>query len=205
MSVAAFLMSVAAFLLGENSGRGARQWTIALLIATLAIGIAYVAIGAQVREIAQNDGAYYFGVARHMARHGRFEEPIVWHFLHPPDSLTHAPFDYWGCLTTLLLVPALWLFGDTPRTAFVTMSLLSAAALLAFWYLVCIALPLRHRVTQLLSLLLFAFSPLMVEFRFQPREHHGRAPRDPAGGDRAGAPALRARGGRRGSPRSIGC
>jgi hypothetical protein len=43
----------------------------------------YLAIGFQVEEIAYNDGAYYYGVARHIALTGRFEEPIVWHFLHP--------------------------------------------------------------------------------------------------------------------------
>jgi hypothetical protein len=125
-------------------------------------------IAARVRDIVYNDGAYYYGVARHMAMTGRFEEPIVWHFLHPPPNLIHAPFDYWGCMTSLLLVPGLLLFGATPETAFRSMSLISAAGQLAFWYLICFALPLRHRITQLIDLALFAFSPAMVIYRFQP-------------------------------------
>lgn len=161
-------MSVGGALLRLSIAPASRQSATILLVPTLAVGMLYVASGAQVREITQNDGAYYFGVARHMALTGRFEEPIVWHFLHPPDALTHPPFDYWGCLTSLLLVPSLWLFGATPSTAFLTMSLLSAVALLAFWHLVCVALPLRHAIAQGLALGLFAFSPLMVEYRFQP-------------------------------------
>src|SRR5262249_23623277 len=119
-------------------------------------------------EIIYNDGGYYYGVARHMTRTGRYEEPIVWHFLRPPDALVHAPFDYWGSLTVLLLVPPLAMFGATPETAFVTMSAMAAASLVAFWYLICIALPLRHHATQLLALVLFAFSPAMDVYRFQP-------------------------------------
>lgn len=145
-----------------------RHSALILLVPTLAIGLLYIAIGAQVREIATNDGAYYFGVARHMALTGRFEEPIVWHFMYEPDALTHPPFDHWGCLTSLLLVPSLWLFGATTSTAFLTMSVVSAIALLAFWYLICVALPLRYGIVQCLALGLFAFSPVMVEYRFQP-------------------------------------
>jgi hypothetical protein len=70
-------------------------------------------------------------------------------------------------MTSLILVPPLMLFGATPRTAFVTMSVVSAASVFAFWYLVCFALPLRHRATQLLALVLFALSPAMDAFRFQ--------------------------------------
>ncbi|HSP98148.1 MAG TPA: hypothetical protein VL049_13035 [Candidatus Dormibacteraeota bacterium] len=145
-----------------------RLWTIFLLVLATVIGIAYVAIGTQTRQIAQNDGAYYYGIARHMVLTGRFEEPLVWHFLHPPDTLVHPPFDYWGCLTSLLLVPSLFLFGTKPETAFVTMSVVSAAGLIAFWYLICVALPLRYWMSQLVALVLFAFSPMMLEYRFQP-------------------------------------
>jgi hypothetical protein len=40
--------------------------------------------------------------------------------------------------------------------------------LLAFWYLVCVALPLRHWLPRLLALVLFACAPAMAEYRFQP-------------------------------------
>jgi hypothetical protein len=139
-----------------------------LLALTLAVGVAYVVTASRLNEITQNDGAYYYSVARHIALTGRFEEPLLWHFLHLPEQIVHAPFDYWGGMTALLLVPPLALFGATPRVAFATMSLISTAALVAFWYLVCVALPLRHRATQLLALALFAFSPVMTEYRFQP-------------------------------------
>lgn len=155
-------------LLRSTDAYPSRLWTLFLLALAMAIGVTYIAIGTQTREIAQNDGAYYYGVARHMALSGRFEEPLVWHFLHPPEDIVHLPFDYWGCLTSLVLVPSLWLFGATPETAFVTMSAISAVALLGFWYLICVALPLRYWATQLLALVLFAFSPLMIEYRFQP-------------------------------------
>jgi len=139
-----------------------------LLTVALAIAAVYALMASRVHKITDNDGAYYFGVARHMALTHRFEEPIVWHFIQPPETLLHAPFDYWGCMTALLLVPSLAAFGAQPETAFATMAAISAASVLAFWYLICIALPLRYRATQLLALVMFAFSPAMDRFRFQP-------------------------------------
>jgi hypothetical protein len=143
-------------------------WELTLLAVALATAALYIAIGFRVHEIVDNDGAYYYGVARHMVVSGRFEEPIVWHFVQPPDRVVHAPFDYWGCMTALLLIPPMLLFGATPETAFVTMSAVSAAGVVAFWYLICVVLPLRYRFTQLFALVLFAFSPAMARFRFQP-------------------------------------
>jgi hypothetical protein len=143
-------------------------WESCLLALVLAVAVLYFVHGSSLHEILYNDGAYYYGVARHIALTGRFEEPIVWHFIHPPPNITHAPFDYWGCMTSLLLVPALIVFGATPETAFITMSAIAAVSLLAFWYLACFALPLRYYATQLLALILFAFSPAMDVYRFQP-------------------------------------
>jgi hypothetical protein len=143
-------------------------WEACLLAGALSVCVAYLVVGSRVSAIVYNDGAYYFGVARHMALTGRWEEPIVWHFLSLPERIVHPPFDYWGGTTSLLLIPSLLLFGDAPSTAFVTMSVISSAALLAFWYLVCVALPLRYRATQLLALVIFAFSPAMDVYRYQP-------------------------------------
>lgn len=154
-------------LLARSSGRF-DAWALALFGFTLIVGVGYLIIGSRTTEITQNDGAYYYGVARHMALTGRFEEPIVWHFLHQPERIVHPPFDYWGCMTSLLLVVPLMVFGAVPETAFLTMSSISAAALVAFWYLVCLALPLRYRITQILAVVLFAGSPTMMEYRFQP-------------------------------------
>lgn len=154
-------------MLDRSNGRiGAfESW---LLAGVVAVCVAYVAVGARSDQIAYNDGAYYYGVARHMARTGRFEEPIVWHWLAPPDAVLHAPFDYWGGTTSLLLAPILATFGATPEAAIVAMAVLAGVVLVAFWYLVCCALPIRHRVTQLVALVLFAFCPAMDLYRFQP-------------------------------------
>jgi hypothetical protein len=155
-------------LMPSGPDRASRLWTLFLLALCLAVAVAYCTVGSRVAEITAPDGAYYYGVARHIVRTGRFEEPIVWHFIRPPDEIVHAPFDYWGCMTSLLLVPAMALFGATPATAFLTMTAISAASLVAFWYLVCIAQPLRHWASQALAIILFAFAPTMMEYRFQP-------------------------------------
>jgi hypothetical protein len=150
---------------GDDRRIGA--WEFCLLAFVVVIAIAYLVVGSRVRVFAFPDGTYYYGVARHIALTGRFEEPIVWHFLHLPTTIRHAPFDYWGCMTALLLVPPLVLFGATPMTAMLTMAALSAGVLVAFWYLICVALPLRHCATQLLALVTFAFSPALDLYRFQ--------------------------------------
>ena len=156
-------------LLAHSRGRPQLgPWELVLLAVVAVIAILYLAAAARVTQISTNDGAYYYGVARHMVRTGRFEEPIVWHFIHPPARLTHAPFDYWGGMTALALAPSLALFGPTPHTAFLAMAAFAAVSVLLFWYLICFALPLRYGATQLLALLLFAFSPPMDRFRFQP-------------------------------------
>ena len=157
-----------AFLVRSRTDPASNAWTLCLLAVTLSIAVFYLVIGSREVEIAQNDGAYYYGVARHIALTGRFEEPIVWHFLHPPDSVLHAPFDYWGPMTSLLLVLPMRIFGAQPETAFLTMSAIAAGSLIAFWYLICVALPLRYGAAQLLALLVFALSPAMSVYRFQP-------------------------------------
>ena len=157
-----------ALLAASDERRRGNTWQLALLGVVAAATTAYLIAAVRVTVITTNDGAYYYGVARHIATTGRFEEPIVWHFLNPPDTIVHVPFDYWGPMTSLLLLPSLALFGAAPTTAFLTMAVFSAATLLAFWYFVCIALPLRYYTTQLLALLLFAFSPALDRFRFQP-------------------------------------
>lgn len=159
----------AAAVLARSQSKGRIEaWELLLLAFVVAASVVYVVVGWRLDEITFNDGAYYYGVARHMARTGRFEEPIVWHFLHQPDTILHAPFDYWGCLTSLLLVPPMLVFGVTLSTAFLTMSAIAALTLLAFWYLICVALPLRYRATQLIALVIFAFTPAMDVYRFQP-------------------------------------
>ena len=129
----------------------------------MALGITavYVEIGGSAQGNLQNDSAYYFGVARHMATTHRFEEPIVWHFVNPPPVLVHPPFDYWGGLTSVVLAPILAAFGATQHTAFVAMAAISGLTVVAFWYLLCVALPIRYAVLQLLGLALLSRLPTL--------------------------------------------
>lgn len=138
----------------------------ALLGFVLAVTILYLGVGASAHGSFQNDSAYYYGVARHMAETRRFEEPIVWHFVRPPRSLLHPPFDYWGGATSLLLAPVLALFGAKHETALLAMAAISAASVLAFWYLVSVAHPLRTGVAQAIAVIAFALSPALAIYRF---------------------------------------
>jgi hypothetical protein len=156
-------------------GRRIGTWEIALLAVAVAISALYIEIGAGAQGHLQNDSAYYFGVAKHLAVTGRFEEPIVWHFVHAPKTIAHAPFDYWGGLTSLVLAPVLAIFGPTQHTAFVAMAVISGLSVVAFWYLVCVALPIRYPAVQLLALVAFAFSFSARDYRFDTESlplHH---------------------------------
>jgi hypothetical protein len=141
-------------------------WELSLLVVALTTAALYLQIGLHAEGNLQNDSAYYFGVARHMARTGRFEEPILWHFMAPPKAIVHAPFDYWGGLTSVVLAPFLALFGPSQHTAFVVMGAISGLSVIAFWYLVCVALPVRYPALQLLALLAFAFASSARNYRF---------------------------------------
>lgn len=141
-------------------------WTLALLGVSVCVSITYLLVAAHAAGNNDNDAAYYYGVARHIAMTGRFEEPIVWHFLTSPDAIHHRPFDYWQGLTSLVLVPPLRLFGATHRVALLTMGVISSLSLLLFWYLVATSGVLRHVVAQLAALLTFALSPAMRTYRF---------------------------------------
>lgn len=133
-------------------------WGCALLLAT----------GAATEQLADNDGAYYFGVARHIVTTGRFEEPIVWHFVDPPPQLVHPPFDCWGPMTVMVLLLPLFVFGATPSTAILTMTVVSCLTLVAFWYLVTVALRLRHFASRFAAVVLFTLAPVGAVYRSQP-------------------------------------
>ena len=177
--VAALALSATLLLVGRVHGRsptrvpflatrlrGFGVWELALLAFSIAVAVRYLELGALAAGNIQNDSAYYFGVARHMAITHRFEEPIVWHLVKPPATLVHAPFDYWGGLTCLVLAPILAVFGPTQHTAFIAMAGISGLSVVAFWYLVCVAMPVRYPVLQLLALVAFAFVPSASLYRF---------------------------------------
>ncbi|HEX3902513.1 MAG TPA: hypothetical protein VH853_06665 [Polyangia bacterium] len=141
-------------------------WSRALLVAGICIGVAYVVVGATATGSTDNDPAYYYGVARHIFLTHRYEEPIVWHFLVKPPQVLHRPFDYWSGLTSISLLPFFWLFGASHRTAGAAMGIVSGLSVVAFAHLVGTAAPLRSRVVQVVALLLYAFSPALMRFRF---------------------------------------
>jgi hypothetical protein len=147
-------------------GRRLGAWELSLLAIPIASAVLYIHIGAHAQGHLQNDSAYYFGVARHMAITHRFEEPIVWHFVAAPPAIVHPPFDYWGGLTSLVLAPVLAIFGPTQHTAFIAMAVISALSVLAFWYLLCVALPVRYPAIQLLALVAFVLSHNARNYRF---------------------------------------
>jgi hypothetical protein len=141
-------------------------WNRGLLLAAVCLCIAYVMVGRTATGSTDNDPAYYYGVARHILLTHRYEEPIVWHFLVKPRHVLHYPFDYWSGLASLSLLPFFWIFGATHGVAGAFMGLVSGLSVVAFAYLVSTAAPLRSRVAQLVSLLLYAFSPALMRFRF---------------------------------------
>jgi hypothetical protein len=141
-------------------------WELSLLAIPVAATILFLQIGARSEGHMQNDSAYYFGVARHMALTKRFEEPIVWHFVQAPATLVHPPFDYWGGLTSVVLAPILALFGPTQHTAFIAMGAISGLTTVAFWYLACVALPIRYPAVQLLAVVAFAIARSARQYRF---------------------------------------
>ena len=141
-------------------------WPAALLVTAGCICVAYVLVGRTVAWNTDNDPAYYFGLARHIVTAHRFDEPIVWHFLIKPPAVAHPPFDYWAMLPALALVPFFFLFGPTHHVAGVVMGLVSGLSIVGFAYLVSVAAPFRSRLIQLIALLLFAFAPALMRFRF---------------------------------------
>jgi hypothetical protein len=144
--------------------RRAQVGRVALLVGCLGIVAWYVSLALRVDGNNDNDAAYYLGVARYMARTGRFQENIVWHFLGHPTSVIHAPFTYWQGLTSLVLVPVLVAFRG-PHAPFVFMALVSGCMLILLWHLVTQAAPLKHPIAQAVTLLAVGLSPAMTTYR----------------------------------------
>lgn len=147
-------------------GHAFGPWEVALLGFCIFIAIIYVQIGVQAQGNFQNDSAYYYGVAKHIALTGRFEEPIVWHFLRSPAKVPARPFDYWGGLTSVVLVPYLWLFGATHRVANTVMACISALSVFVFWDLVAVRRVIKSPPVGAALLVAFALAPSLSTFRF---------------------------------------
>lgn len=146
--------------------RARRAWAVALAAVTIGISFCYLHIASMANGNADNDAAYYFGVARQMVESRTFQEPIVWQFLAGAKTVVHPAFDYWQPLTSLVLLPSMTVFGASHRVALVTMGVISVASLFLFWWLVSMVLRLRSPTAQFAALIAFAFGPAMMTFRF---------------------------------------
>ena len=142
-------------------------WPIALLAIALGICVSYLACGARLPGSTNNDAAYYFGVARHIAETGRLEEPLIWHFLLPHGSVVHAPYDYWPAWPSIWLVPVFKLFGSQPMVLGLAASSVSCLSVLLFWYLVSVVWRWSSAAVQLVTLVLFAYSPALRDYRME--------------------------------------
>ncbi len=151
---------------GPTLGDALRPWEVSVLGFCALVAILYVRIGSRAVGNFQNDSAYYFGVAKHIARTGRLEEPIVWHFLRKPPHVPTAPFDYWGGLTSMLLVPFLVVFGRTQHVANIIMAVLSAGGVAIFATLVVVYRVVRTRLLAGALVVGFALLPAVSTYRF---------------------------------------
>jgi hypothetical protein len=68
-------------------------------------------------------------------------------------------------MTSLLLLPAMWIFNGDYRAAVVTMALISGASVFGFAYLLEHGFDVRSRWIRVLAVLVFAFAPAMQEYR----------------------------------------
>lgn len=136
-----------------------------LLVFAGVLGWQYVLHVAETTGARDNDAAYYFAVARHIATHGTLDEPIVWHHLVSPDHAVHPAFDYWQGLTSLVVVPSMWLFGPTHLVAATTIAWISFGTIVLFAYLVVVLEPFTSRAAQVFAVTAFALSPQLVGYR----------------------------------------
>ncbi len=140
-------------------------YALALLLVALALGAHHVAVAGDQATAYDNDAAYYYGVARHIAATGRLDEPIVWHFLVPQPHVVHPAFDYWQGLTSLLLVVPFLIYGASHAVAATTMALVGVGIFVLLWALLTQTGLVRHRLVQLAALIAYAFTPTLARFR----------------------------------------
>ncbi|MCG5052811.1 MAG: hypothetical protein KA712_07605, partial [Myxococcales bacterium] len=146
----------------KNSG-----WAIGLLVMCLGLIAQYASIAWLQQVPADNDGAYYFAVAKHSVNSGTLQDPVVWHFLTHPSRVPHAPFDYWQGLTSLLMIPPMWLFGASYTVAILTIALLVSLALILLWHLLVVERLTSSPIVQLAALPLFFLSPALGKYGFE--------------------------------------
>ncbi|MFT5477847.1 MAG: hypothetical protein ACI8Y8_003201 [Planctomycetota bacterium] len=96
----------------EASGPWARAlWPLSLIVLFGSALAWRVHIASGLEHPGHGDPAFYFDVARNLAERGRLEIDYIWHYLSPPDSLTHAAGDYWMVFSSVLMALPLVLGG----------------------------------------------------------------------------------------------
>ena len=101
--------------------------------------------------------AYYYAVGAQQLYAGEgFNEPFIWNYLNPPDSLPHAGYLYWMPLTAILGWLGLETFGDSFRAMQMPFVLLSALLPLVAY---AVAWDLTHKYRHALLAGLLAIFP----------------------------------------------
>ena len=100
-----------------------RRTLVLLTVLALAVRLA---LALPVTQPGYMDEAYYFVNATTLASGGGLSENFVWNYLAHPQGLPQPSNAYWMPLTSLVLAPALWLFGMNYRVAQLEMLALSA-------------------------------------------------------------------------------
>ncbi len=80
-----------------------RLWCLALAALFVFALWTRVDVVAQVEHPGHGDAAFYYTAAKNLAERGRLEVDYVWHFLDPPEGLTHPAGDYWATFASVLM------------------------------------------------------------------------------------------------------
>ena len=94
-----------------SSGKPPARWVPwALLLAALVVRV----LTAWPLQQPGYTDAYYYAVGAEQLRSGQgFEEPFIWNYLDPPESIPHPGYRYWMPLTAILGWLGLVLSGDS--------------------------------------------------------------------------------------------
>ncbi len=84
----------------------------AILVLAGALGIRLIYAVSAVHP-GHGDQAFYLTLAQNLASGRGFEIDYVWHFLNPPETITHPANDYWMPLTSIIIAVSLLIFGKS--------------------------------------------------------------------------------------------
>jgi len=80
-----------------------RLWSLALAALFVFALWMRADVVAHVEHPGHGDAAFYYTAAKNLAERGRLEVDYVWHFLDPPEGLTHPAGDYWATFASVLM------------------------------------------------------------------------------------------------------